>query len=158
MNRDMELAQQLVKAKRNVKVQGKDAGIALRIAVNKDMELAKQLLEAKAEVQDSDGGVALVIGMNRDMELGQLLLEAKEDVKVQDSDGEVAMGVTVVVRYGAVVWYITATGGSRRLWRYRQMIVRRLGWSNNIKGQCRRVVIIDIYSQYNIYILFKSGE
>jgi hypothetical protein len=123
------------------------------------MELAKQLVEAKADVkvQDLDGGVALVIGMNRDMELGQQLLEAKEDVKVQDSDGGVAVGVAVVVRYGAVVWYTTATGGSRRLWRYRQMIVRRLGWSNNIRGQCRRVVMTDINSQYNTYILLKGS-
>jgi hypothetical protein len=47
MNRDMELAQQLVEIKGNVKMQDKDAGIALCIAVNKNMELAKQSMKAK---------------------------------------------------------------------------------------------------------------
>jgi hypothetical protein len=51
MNRDMELAQELLEAKGDVKLQGKDGGVALRVAVNGDMELAKQLQGAK-----TDGG------------------------------------------------------------------------------------------------------
>jgi hypothetical protein len=57
-----------------------------------------------------------------DMALGQQLLDAKEDVKVQGKDGGVALGVAVVVRYGALVCYTTARGGSRRLWRHRQIM------------------------------------
>jgi hypothetical protein len=72
MNRDVELGQQLLEAKGDVKVQGKDGGVVLHIA----------LLEAKADVKVQDEGLALCIGVNREVELAKQLLEAKRDVKV----------------------------------------------------------------------------
>ena len=48
MNKDMELAKQMLDVKAYVKVQGKDGGIALGVAGNRDTALLKQLVEAKA--------------------------------------------------------------------------------------------------------------
>jgi ankyrin repeat protein len=69
----------LLKAKADVKMQGKDGGIDLGVAVNRNKELAKQLLNAKSDVQaqSKDGELALGVVVNGDTELAKQLLDAE---------------------------------------------------------------------------------
>jgi hypothetical protein len=62
-----------MKAKTEIKMQDKDGGIGVSVAVNKDMKLVKQLINAKTEinVQENSEEFGMIMNMNRDIELRQ---------------------------------------------------------------------------------------